>query len=104
MELYGTYVVDFGGTSGTQPTGTFDPRWNDTDPDGNMLHITGVTQPVNGTASINAAGTAITITRTAACPALTTTVGPVSYTISDGLGGTATGTITPVVTCENMSN
>lgn len=101
VELFGTYIP---GGSATQPTGSIDPRWNDTDPDGNMLRITGVTQPLNGTASINAAGTTVTITRTAACPALTTTVGTVSYTISDGLGGTATGTITPVVTCENMSN
>jgi YD repeat-containing protein len=101
VELYGTYIP---GGSATQPSGTIDPRWNDTDPDGNMLRITGVTQPLNGTASINAAGTTVTITRTAACPALTTSVGPVSYTISDGLGGTATGTITPVITCENISN
>lgn len=101
VELYGTYMP---GGSAAQPAGTIDPRWNDTDPDGNMLRITGVTQPLNGTASINAAGTMVTITRTAACPALTTTVGPVSYTISDGLGGTATGTITSVITCENISN
>ena len=101
VELYGTYIP---GGSATQPTGTIDPRWNDSDPDGNMLRVTGVTQPLNGTASINAAGTTVTITRTAACPAFTTTVGPVTYTISDGLGGSATGTITPVITCENISN
>lgn len=101
VELYGTYIP---GGSATQPSGAIDPRWNDTDPDGNMLRVTGVTQPTNGTAMINAAGTIVTITRTAACPAFTTTVGPVTYTISDGLGGTATGTITSVITCENPSN
>lgn len=101
VELFGTYIT---GGSSTQPTGSIDPRWNDTDPDGNMLRVTGVTQPLNGMASINAAGTTVTITRSAACPAFGTTVGPVSYTISDGLGGTATGTITPVITCENIGN
>jgi hypothetical protein len=55
-------------------------------------------------ADIMRGGTTVTITRTAACPAFTTTVGPVTYTISDGLGGSATGTITPVITCENISN
>jgi YD repeat-containing protein len=101
VELFGTYMP---GVSATQPSGTIDPRWNDTDPDGNMLRITGVTQPLNGTASINAAGTIVTITRTAECAPTGPAVGPVSYTISDGLGGTATGTITSVITCENISN
>ena len=99
VELYGTYGP--GNTNGTSPTGTIDPRWNDTDPDGNTLTITNVTQPTNGTATINGGGTSVTITRTAVCPGVSPTIGTVTYTISDGLGGTATGTITSTKLCES---
>ena len=98
VELYGTYTTP---SNGTQPTGTIDPRWNDSDPNGNPLTITNVTQPSNGTASILGAGTSIVITRTAACPSVNPQVGSVTYTISDGQGGTATGTITSTITCES---
>lgn len=96
VELFGTVTTG----TGTQPTGTIDPRWNDTDPDGNPLRVTGVTQPVNGTAAVNAAGTIVTITRNAPCPGQLPAVGPVTYTITDGFGGTASGTITATVTCD----
>lgn len=102
VELYGTYEA--GGSNGTQPQGTIDPRWNDTDPDNNTLTITNVTQPSNGTATINGSGTAVTITRNAVCLNLAQQVGSVTYTISDGQGGTATGTITSTITCENIGN
>lgn len=98
VELYGTYTNP---SNGTQPTGTIDPRWNDTDPDGNPLTITGVTQPSNGTATVIAGGTAISIWRNAPCPGFNPQVGSVTYTISDGQGGTATGTITSVIMCES---
>jgi hypothetical protein len=94
----GTYEA--GGVNGTQPTATFDPRVNDSDPDNNALTISNVTQPTNGTASTN--GTSVTITHSNVC--LTTVqVGPVTYTISDGLGGTATATISSTINCENQN-
>lgn len=95
VELFGTVTAGVG----TQPTGTIDPRWNDTDPDGNPLRVTAVTQPTNGEASVNAAGTIVTIRRTTPCPGQLVAVGPVTYTITDGFGGTASGTINATVTC-----
>ncbi len=97
VDLVGTYEA--GGVNGTQPTATFDPRVNDNDPDNNALTITNVTQPTNGSASTN--GTSVTITHNNVClTAVQTQVGSVTYTISDGLGGTATATIGSTVTCE----
>ena len=98
LELYGTW----GNGNNTEPTGTIDPRWNDSDPDGNSLTVTSITQPSNGTA--NLIGNQITIWRNTACPGNTPTVGSVTYTISDGNGGTSTGTITTTIYCENISN
>jgi Big-like domain-containing protein len=59
---------------------------NDTDPDGNSLTVTAVTQPGHGTATNNANGT-VTYTPTAGY------VGTdgFDYTISDGQGGSDTG-------------
>jgi YD repeat-containing protein len=102
LELYGTYET--GGTNGSAPTGTIDPRWNDTDQDGNPITITSITQPANATAAINGGGTSITVTRNAVCPGVNPTVGSMTYTISDGQGGTATATITFTKVCENISN
>ncbi len=97
--LWGYYTIEWPQTeNGTQPTSTFDPRYNDSDPDGDQLTITNVTQPTNGTASTN--GSTVTITRNAGCPTFAN-VGSVTYTISDGLGGTKTGTITSSIQCEN---
>jgi large repetitive protein len=101
VELYGTFTSP---SNGSSPTGTIDPRWNDSDPDGNLLTITSVTQPSNGSASIAGGGTSVTITRTATCPGFNPQVGTVTYTISDGQGGTATGTISSTITCENTNN
>jgi len=65
---------------------------NDTDPDGDPLTITGVTQGINGgTATINGA----TVTYT---PPLNWSGADIfTYTISDGRGGTATATVTVTV-------
>ena len=62
---------------------------NDSDPDGDPLTVTQVTQPSSGTATLNLDGT---ITYTPAPD----TVGPVMipYVISDGRGGTATAILT----------
>jgi outer membrane protein OmpA-like peptidoglycan-associated protein len=65
---------------------------NDSDPDGNALAVTAVTQPAHGTASFTAGG--VTYTPAAGY------VGADSftYTISDGAGGTATATVNVTVT------
>jgi YD repeat-containing protein len=75
---------------------TFDPRVNDTDPDGDPITITGKTDGLHGTVAVNA-GTSLTYT-----PASTYT-GPDSftYTISDGQGNSATGAVTVTVTFDN---
>ncbi len=67
---------------------TFDPRVNDTDINGDALTITGISSaPSKGSASYT--GTSITYT-----PTVGQTLGDsLGYTISDGHGGTATGTV-----------
>jgi YD repeat-containing protein len=70
---------------------TFDPRQNDSDPGGNTLSITAVTTPSHGAASFTA--TSVTYT-----PA-TGFVGSDSfgYSIANGVGGTASSTISVTV-------
>lgn len=66
----------------------WDPRAGDTDPDGDPLLITAVTQGGHGTVVILYGGQAVRYTAT--------TVGPndtFTYTISDGQGHTATATV-----------
>jgi hypothetical protein len=65
---------------------------NDTDPDGDSLTVTGITQPAHGTATNNGNGT-VTYTPTAGY------VGTdgFDYTISDGHGGTDTGHVSLTV-------
>jgi uncharacterized protein YegL len=67
-------------------------RDNDSDPDGDPLTITNVTQPANGTAVINPDGT-VTYTPNSGFTGTDT----FTYTISDGRGGTATATVTVTV-------
>ncbi len=64
---------------------------NDTDPDGNTLVVTSVTQPAHGSATFTASG--VSYTPTAGF------VGTDSFTyrISDGANGTATATVTIIV-------
>jgi len=65
-----------------------DVAGNDTDPDNDPLDVTAVTQPLNGTASINADGTV----RYTPSTGFRGNDG-FTYTISDGRGGTAIGDV-----------
>ncbi len=80
----------------------------DSDPDGDTLTVTAITQPAVGSAVLNADGT---VTYTAPSTFAGTTT--FTYTISDGNGGTDTATVTitvrnvnfpPVVTHPNRTN
>ncbi|MDB5586621.1 MAG: hypothetical protein JWP26_1591 [Devosia sp.] len=62
---------------------------NDTDPDGNSLSITGVGTPVNGTVAFNAQTNSVLFTPTAGYSGAASFV----YTISDGVGGTASASV-----------
>ncbi|QFU17874.1 DUF4082 domain-containing protein [Microvirga thermotolerans] len=72
---------------------------NDTDPDGDPLSVTGVSGATNGTATLNAQGTAVTF-----APAAGYT-GPAAfnYSISDGKGGTASASVSLTVTPPSSS-
>ncbi|HEX3365601.1 Ig-like domain-containing protein [Phenylobacterium sp.] len=71
---------------------TLDPRLNDSDPNGDPISITAITQPTNGVATLNA-NQSVTYTPN---PGF---VGgdSMNYTLSDGRGGTATGLISITV-------
>jgi hypothetical protein len=74
---------------------------NDTDPDGDKLTITGVTQGMNGKAAIDTKGTA---SPTDDVVIYTPDLGfsgtdKFTYTISDGMGGFDTATVKVTVTC-----
>ena len=81
-------VDDFYTVAGSPWQAIFDPRANDSDPDGDALTIIAVSTPAHGTAVINS-GTSITYTRTASFLGAEV----FTYTISDGHGYTATATI-----------
>ena len=61
---------------------------NDTDPDGDALTITGVSNGVNGTASFNAQSNTVTFTPNSGY----TGAASFTYAIADGRGGTASAT------------
>jgi Big-like domain-containing protein/subtilase family protein len=67
---------------------------NDTDPDGNTLHVTSVGPASHGTAILDPSGTAIGYTPAADYSGADT----FDYAISDGAGGTDTGTVSVTVT------
>lgn len=69
---------------------------NDTDPDGNTLTVTGLVSPTHGTAVING-GTTVTYTPAANYVGVDT----FAYTVSDGQGGAAVGTVIITVTAAN---
>ncbi|MBB3135558.1 hypothetical protein FHS26_003303 [Rhizobium pisi] len=66
---------------------------NDTDADGDPLSITGVNGAVNGTVTFNSQTKSVTFTPTAGY----TGAASFSYSISDGLGGTASATVSLTV-------
>ena len=70
---------------------------NDTDPDGDILTVSAVTQPAHGTVVINSGSTTVRYTPTA------NYFGPDSFTYStsDGRGGTATATVSLTVNAIN---
>ena len=76
---------------------TFDPRANDSDPEGDALTISGNTQPAPAAGSVTCTTTSCTFTPTANYngPAAFT------YTIIDGAGNNATATVTITVTAVN---
>lgn len=94
-----TAVNDTGGkgwtttTTPITPVISLDPRMNDTDPDGDPLTVTAVTNGTNGTVSIGGGGTSVTYTYNTAVMNLDTT-DTFTYTISDGQGHTAGATVT----------
>ncbi len=70
---------------------------NDSDPNGDTLTITAVTQPANGAVVITGGGTGLTYQPNANFNGVDT----FTYTISDGNGGTATATVTVSVLTVN---
>lgn len=71
---------------------------NDSDPDGDPLTVTSVTQPAGGSAVINANGT-VTFTPNAEFTGTTA----FNYTISDGRGGSASATVSVTVVGSTMT-
>ena len=69
------------------------PLGNDTDPDGDTLTITAATAP-DGTVTVSPDGTSVTYTPD---PGFDNDVDTITYTISDGNGGTDTTTIQVIV-------
>ena len=99
-------VTSGGGTTNTPPLAADDTATtpagtpvavnvlkNDTDADGDALTVTGSTTPAHGTTTVNSNGT---VTYTPASGYTGTDV--FDYTVSDGRGGTDTGTVTMTVT------
>ncbi len=98
-------AVDDLATTGEDTGVTIDVLANDTDIDGNVLSVTGATLPdgVDGTVVVNADGT-VTFTPGDGFDALgvgDTQDVVITYTISDGEGGTDTATATVTVTGTN---
>ena len=88
-------------------TFTFDPRANDTDPDGDPLTITQINgQPISTTQSVTLAGQGVISLNadgTLSFKPVANFNGPVSfdYTVSDGKGGTDTATVNMTVKAVN---
>lgn len=82
-------VNDTATTAGLTPV-TVSVLNNDSDPDGDPLTVTAVTQPAAGTVAISQVGKAVTFTPNANSSITTQSF---NYTISDGRGGTATASV-----------
>jgi hypothetical protein len=76
---------------------TIDVLDGDTDPDGDTLSVTAVTQPTNGTVAITNSGADVSYTPNANLFGTDT----FNYTVNDGNGGTDTGSVTVTVTSVN---
>jgi YD repeat-containing protein len=74
------------------PTGTFDPRVNDSDPDNDPITISAVTNGTKGNVSFTA--TSVTYTYNTSVYPIFSDTDHFTYTISDGFGGHATATVT----------
>ena len=75
---------------------TFNPAANDTDIDGDSLSVMSVGTPLSGTAVVNANGT---VTYTPEANAYGTDT--FAYTVGDGAGGSASGSISVQITAAN---
>lgn len=70
---------------------TLDPRINDTDPDNDLLVISGATNGAAGIVSVGPGGATLSYTFTGTPPAPgASTTDSFTYTVSDGRGGSAT--------------
>jgi len=76
---------------------------NDSDPNGDALTITAITQPANGTAAITGAGTTVSYTPDAGYLSPPQEPDVFTYSVSDGNGGSATSTINMFVVTDNNS-
>lgn len=77
---------------------TFDPRINDSDPNGDLLVITAKTNGASGVVAIGAGGTSLSYTFTATPPAAgASTTDNFTYTISDGRGGLSTASVSVTI-------
>jgi len=85
-------AVNDAATTSMDTAVSIDPRGNDTDVDGDTLVVASAGAPAHGVATVTAAGT-VAYTPTAGF----TGTDPFTYVVSDGNGGTATGTITVTV-------
>jgi len=78
---------------------TYNPRGNDSDPEGGALTITSVASAANGSASVSGGGTTVTFTPTTNF----TGTASYSYTIQDPNGGSASASVTIDVTPPPVS-
>jgi large repetitive protein len=87
ITIYGTYTPP-----PYKPSAQIDPRWNDTDPDGHALSVTGQTNGTYG--NVTRSGNTLTWTKKTNIGGTTSLTDTFTYTLSDGHGGTSTGTVT----------
>jgi len=72
---------------------------NDSDPDGDVLTVTSISNVVSGSASVNADNRTVTFTPAASFSGQASFI----YSISDGNGGTASATVTVLVSDNNQN-
>ena len=87
-------AADTATTAGTTAV-VVNVRANDSDPDGDVLTVTAVTQPTSGRVTITGAGATVTYTPVAGASSAAPQT--FSYTTSDGRGGTAPASVTATV-------